>query len=93
MKNIPNNIFLQIDADGQTPENFNELQATWSTSKVFKNDIEYLRKPILSLFTDWTNQQTLWVYTVIKKAWINSNDYTIEITTEEMYNEYLKTVK
>lgn len=45
------------------------------------------------LFTDWTNQQTGWTYSTIKKVWFNTNDYEIEITTEDLFKEYLKTVK
>lgn len=43
MKNIPNIIYLQIDADGETPEDFKELVGiTWCTEKINPNDIEFI---------------------------------------------------
>ena len=62
MKNIPERIYLQIDADGETPENFNELHGvSWCSDKINDNDIEYVlassarakEKDILKLFIDW----------------------------------------
>lgn len=44
-------------------------------------------------FTDWTNQQTGWSYSTIRKLWLNTNDYKIEITTEQLFEEFLKTIK
>jgi hypothetical protein len=41
MKNIPEKIYLQIDADGETPEDFNGLEVTWSTDRINENDLEY----------------------------------------------------
>lgn len=45
MKNVPQKIYLQIDADGETPEDFNELypslDVSWCTDKIHPNDIEY----------------------------------------------------
>lgn len=41
MKNIPTTIYLQVDADGLTPEDFNELQVTWCTERINENDLEY----------------------------------------------------
>jgi hypothetical protein len=51
MKNIPDKIYLQIDADGEVPEDFNELQVTWAASKVHNTDLEYVR-PLLPTKTD-----------------------------------------
>ena len=43
MKNVPKKIYLQIDADGETPEDFNELVGiTWCTEKINPNDIEFI---------------------------------------------------
>lgn len=60
--------------------------------RVMEKAIELLEeeKRQASRFTDWTNEQTLWVYTVIKKTWINSNDYSVQISTEQLFEEFLK---
>jgi len=43
MKNIPEKIYLQVDADGETPENFDELSGiTWAAQRIHENDIEYV---------------------------------------------------
>jgi len=42
MKNVPEKIYLQVDADGETPDEFNELAISWCSNKVHDNDIEYL---------------------------------------------------
>ena len=43
MKNIPKVIYLQIYADGETPEDFNELDGvSWCTEKINPNDIEFV---------------------------------------------------
>ena len=43
MKNIPPKIYLQVDADGETPEDFNELhEVSWCADRIYKNDIEYV---------------------------------------------------
>lgn len=43
MKNVPERIYLQIDADGETPSDFNELHGvSWCSDKINDNDIEYL---------------------------------------------------
>lgn len=43
MKNIPKVIYLQIDADGETPDDFNELVGvSWCSEKVNPNDIEFI---------------------------------------------------
>ena len=44
MTNIPTKIFLQIDADGETPEDFKELQVTWAADKVFDSDLVYVHE-------------------------------------------------
>lgn len=44
MKNLPEKIYLQVDADGETPEDFNELKGvTWCAERINKTDIEYYR--------------------------------------------------
>ena len=46
MKNLPEKIYLQIDADGETPEDFDELDGvTWCEERINDNDIEYIVKP------------------------------------------------
>lgn len=46
MNNLPQKIYLQIDADGETPEDFNELGGvTWCYDKIHGNDIEYVLSP------------------------------------------------
>lgn len=43
MKNLPDRIYLQIDADGETPEDFKELSGvTWCTERIYPTDIEYI---------------------------------------------------
>jgi hypothetical protein len=43
MKNVPDKIYLQIDADGETPEDFSELAGvSWCADKINDNDIEYV---------------------------------------------------
>lgn len=48
MKNVPNKIYLQIDADGETPKDFKGLEVTWCKDKIYDNDIEFLRKDFVS---------------------------------------------
>lgn len=44
MKNVPDKIYLQIDADGETPEDFKELACvSWCEDKIYDNDIEYVK--------------------------------------------------
>lgn len=52
MENIPNKIYLQIDADGETPDNFKGLEVTWCVDKIYDNDIEYLNKENLTEILD-----------------------------------------
>jgi hypothetical protein len=48
MKNIPDKIYLQIDADGETPEDFNELHGvSWCADRIYPNDIEYVRESFI----------------------------------------------
>jgi len=43
MKNKPEKIYLQIDADGETPEDFNELDGiSWCDAQINKNDLVYI---------------------------------------------------
>jgi hypothetical protein len=43
MKNIPKTIYLQIDADGETPNDFKDLSGiSWCADKIYDNDIEYV---------------------------------------------------
>ena len=41
MKNVPKTIYLQVDADGETPEDFKGLEVTWCVDRIHENDIEY----------------------------------------------------
>ena len=43
IKNLPKKIYLQIDADGETPEDFNELfGVTWCADRQYVTDLEYI---------------------------------------------------
>lgn len=43
MKNVPKKIYLQVDADGETPEDFIDLAGvSWCADKINDNDIEYV---------------------------------------------------
>lgn len=45
MKNKPKEIYLQIDADGETPEDFNNLhEITWCEDRINENDLVYVLK-------------------------------------------------
>lgn len=46
MKNVPEKIYLQVDCDGETPEDFKELEVSWCSDKIHDTDIEYIRKDI-----------------------------------------------
>ena len=47
MKNIPNEIFLNLGENLEDFDDFNELgEVTWCVDKVGDGDIEYKRKPI-----------------------------------------------
>ena len=47
LKNVPNNIFLNIGYEPEKGDDFNDLgEVTWCADKVNDNDIEYQRKPI-----------------------------------------------
>ncbi len=42
MKNLPKFIYLQVDADGETPEDFNDLsEVSWCAQRIHENDIKY----------------------------------------------------
>jgi hypothetical protein len=46
MKNLPQKIFLQVDADGELPEDFSELEVvTWCEERIHETDVEYVLKP------------------------------------------------
>lgn len=47
MKNIPPEIFLQIDADGETPEDFKDLQVTWCVDRIYENDLRYVHEDLV----------------------------------------------
>jgi len=43
MKNIPKKIYLQVDADGELPECFDELVGvSWDSERIYDTDIEYV---------------------------------------------------
>lgn len=42
MKNIPERIYLQVDADGELPEDFKECyEVSWCADKIFDTDLVY----------------------------------------------------
>lgn len=42
MKNIPEKIYLQVDADGELPEDFKTLcEVTWCEDNIFDTDLVY----------------------------------------------------
>lgn len=43
MKNIPKKFYLQIEEDGETPEDFKELSdVTWCEDRINDSDLEYI---------------------------------------------------
>ena len=43
MKNLPKRIYLQIDADGERPEDFKDLSGvSWCADKIHDTDIPYV---------------------------------------------------
>jgi hypothetical protein len=43
MKNLPKKIYLQIDADGEVPEDFKELEGvTWCNERIYPTDVEFI---------------------------------------------------
>lgn len=45
MKNLPKQIYLQLDPENEKPEDFNDLcEVTWSKDKVFETDQPYVLK-------------------------------------------------
>lgn len=76
MKNIPEKIYLQVDADGETPEDFDGLSITWCPDKIHDNDIEYvLPRPVLIDFFAWFR---------------DNGEELIGLTIEQFVDEYLK---
>lgn len=42
MKNIPEKIYLQVDADGELPEDFNEChEVSWCADNIYETDLVY----------------------------------------------------
>lgn len=41
MENQPSKIFLQIDADGETPDDFKGLKVSWADEQINDNDLVY----------------------------------------------------
>ncbi len=79
MKNIPPKIYLQVDADGETPEDFKELEVTWATDRIFKTDIEYvLPKSNSTNLTNSTNQINLVKSTELVELLEDLKDYMNE---------------
>jgi len=66
MKNIPPKIYLQVDADGETPEDFKELEVTWATDRIFKTDIEYVLATKISPI-DLTESEEIKYYIEVQK--------------------------
>lgn len=43
MKNTPKEIFIQVDSDGERPEDFKELyEVTWCADRINKTDVRYV---------------------------------------------------
>ena len=43
MKNLPKKIYLQVDPDGEMPDDFKELaEVTWCSERINKSVIEYV---------------------------------------------------
>lgn len=48
MKNIPKQIYIQIDPEREAPEDFNDLEEiTWSEDEINDNDIKYYRDDLV----------------------------------------------
>lgn len=46
MKNVPQLIYLQVDADGEMPEDFSQLAGvTWSCERIHETDLVFELKP------------------------------------------------
>jgi hypothetical protein len=58
VKNIPQKIYLQVDADGETPEDFKGLEVTWAANRVYDTDIEYVLAAKAE--TEQTPEELLW---------------------------------
>lgn len=42
MKNVPKTIYLQVDADGERPEDFEMLSGvSWCQDRIYKTDLQY----------------------------------------------------
>jgi hypothetical protein len=44
MKNIPDKIYLQINAGCDLVDNFKELEVSWCSEKVYEDDLVYYSK-------------------------------------------------
>ena len=86
MKNIPKEIYLQVDADGETPEDFKDLvEVTWGADKIYDNDLKYvsekqLKEYIMDAFMDGSSKMA----TMLSEARCFS-----EKDAEKYYNEII----
>lgn len=61
IQNLPKSVFLQIDPENESPEDFNELaEVIWHKERINDTDIEYILKPKKKRFvpptlTEWIN--------------------------------------
>ena len=78
MKNIPQEIFLQVDADGETPEDFKELQVTWATNRIYDNDLRYVSEAEMLDYGEWARG--------------NGERFrgNLQKNGKELFNQYLK---
>jgi len=66
MKNIPPKIYLQVDADGETPKDFKELEVSWADERVYPSDIEYVLAPKISMI-ELTESEEIKYYLEVQK--------------------------
>ncbi len=104
MKNVPLKIYLQVDADGETPDDFNELAVSWCSNKVNDNDIEYLLAPtqnpmlcavshkdVSVMFLEWTEQKYWRTAKRVGHKWfkLNSAEPLID-STADLFDIFIK---
>jgi hypothetical protein len=60
MKNLPNKIYLQVDPNNESPDDFSELRGiTWSVDRINDSDLEFIlnegiRERELIDFIEWS---------------------------------------
>jgi len=87
MKNIPSKIYLQVDADGETPEDFKELEVTWATDRIFKTDIEYVRNVDI---IDWVILRELFFSDCTRKD--SDGCVKVDLAPHDLFNWFKKQI-